>query len=162
MNRPPANRAGVSLTEILLACLILGLAVVPTLTIVTGGTRSVQRSGHKVLVASLARIVLEEVKTRRYDDVVSHDFVRVLNDDSPFSPFDSFMNLGSDQSGVISLSAEHFPALAKRLKGLSYSMSVAADEPYSEMKTVVITIRDERRPGVVEDEFITIIRKNSL
>ena len=153
------RRRGISMTETLVASVILAFALVPILTIVSQGSRSVQTTGRALLINALARLVLEDLKTRKYDEITTTIYLPVLDDPSPQSPFNAVMNLSGSASGTVGLSEAHFPQLTQRLRRIFYRITVADDLPETGMKTVGVTFRETLDGRTMDQHFVTILKK---
>lgn len=153
------RKQAISLTEVLVASVLLAFALVPILTIVSQGTKSVQSTGRAILVNALARLVLEDLKTRKYDELASTIFLPVLDDPSPKSPFGAILNLSGNAAGALPLSEANFPQMALRLRCIFYRITVDVDTPGAGMKTVSVTFRETIDKRNIDHQFVTIFKR---
>ena len=150
---------GLSFVEIMVATALLALSVVPLLSLMSFGTRSVSHSDSQLLVGSLARMVIEDLKSRSYDDIQPVASSPVLGDSRADSPFRLTINQTAEAAGVKGLDSPDFKELSHRLGQLSYTIDVNNDNPLKDMKSVSVTIVEKLDKGTVTRTFSTIIAR---
>jgi hypothetical protein len=139
------------------ATAIVAVALVPSLTMIVQGTRGVDTAGRRILMGQLASLLLEDLRIRPPDEVVSRDWTSVLADPDSEGPFAALVNLSDDASGLFGLADPRFMSLHSRLQTVSYRLDVVDDSPCPGLRAANLTMRDSMPHRTVSWSFSTVL-----